>query len=158
MHLQSGSILMTLITFLIILAIILPIAIPITKRKGKSTIKTVILHMFIPIVGFLYLWWIVSLTDKSVLDRLEACRKKNKQNYKSIVKKEYLIWDKIRRMRIVIFSVLLSMAGTMLAAQNSSPLTWKMAFLKWNKTDHEAHISLGLFNLIMETNFRFMPK
>jgi hypothetical protein len=61
-----------LILMLVIWALIL---MPIAKRKGISRIKCFFV-MLMPFYGwFFYFWYVISLTDKVVLDRLEAIEK-----------------------------------------------------------------------------------
>jgi hypothetical protein len=73
----TAQLITTLVTYILMGALILIISVPVTKRKGKSLVKTV-LFTFIPIVNIFYLFWIISLTDKSVIDDINALKEKLK--------------------------------------------------------------------------------
>ncbi len=72
---SGGSLIMTLVTWILLMAIFWIVTIPVTRRKGKSVVLTIVLSL-IPIVGFLYIYWVFSLTDKKVLQRLDELEKK----------------------------------------------------------------------------------
>jgi len=60
--------LISLLPFLIVTLIFFVFSIPISSRKGKSFIYPLL--CLIPLVTFFILLYLVSLTDKQVLDRL----------------------------------------------------------------------------------------
>jgi hypothetical protein len=62
--------LISLLPFLIVTLIFVVFSIPISRRKGKSFIYPVL--CLIPFVTIFILLYLVSLTDKQVLDRLAA--------------------------------------------------------------------------------------
>ena len=64
------DIFLSLLPLLIMTVMIFLFAIPISRRKGKSFGYTLLI--LVPVVGWFVFWYVVSLTDKSVLDRLAA--------------------------------------------------------------------------------------
>ena len=62
--------LISLLPFLIVTLIFFVFSIPISRRKGKSFIFPVL--CLIPFITIFVLLYLVSLTDKQVLDRLAA--------------------------------------------------------------------------------------
>jgi hypothetical protein len=66
----SPDLLLSLLPFLLVMVICFLFAIPISRRKGKGLGYAVLCGL--PFVGPFMLLYLVSLTDKSVSDRLEA--------------------------------------------------------------------------------------
>jgi hypothetical protein len=65
---SSGFDLMAFLPLLIISIVYAALLWPILRRKGKSRLH--IIWSIVPIFGMLLFIWVLSLTDKSVLDRL----------------------------------------------------------------------------------------
>ena len=47
---------------------------PVNKRKGGSRLSELLI--FIPLINLIYLWRLVSLTDKAVLEKIDSLEKK----------------------------------------------------------------------------------
>ena len=60
----------SLLPFLLVILVFFILSIPISRRKGKSFIYPVL--CLVPFVTIFILLYLVSLTDKQVLDRLAA--------------------------------------------------------------------------------------
>lgn len=71
---EEPSLLLSLLPFLLTTFIFFLFAIPISRRKGKGT--ALAFWCLIPFVTPFILFYLVSLTDKSVLDRLAALENK----------------------------------------------------------------------------------
>ncbi|WP_137046460.1 hypothetical protein [Pseudolabrys sp. FHR47] len=67
---SEPDIFMSLLPFATLTLIVFAFMVPISRRKGKSFAYTLLI--LIPVVGWFITWYVISLTDKSVLDRLAA--------------------------------------------------------------------------------------
>ncbi len=72
---QSPSILLQFVPLLTMAVIFVPLGIILATRKGKSRLLFVLVA-FVPIVNFLALIWLASLTDQAVLEELAKLRGK----------------------------------------------------------------------------------
>ena len=71
---QEPSLLFSLLPFLLVAFILFLFAIPVSRRKGRGIGSAAL--CLIPFLGPFILLYLVSLTDKSVLDRLAALENK----------------------------------------------------------------------------------
>jgi len=67
---QEPSLILSLLPFLLVTVIIFLFAIPISRRKGRGIGFAA--FCLVPFLSPFILFYLVSLTDKSVLDRLAA--------------------------------------------------------------------------------------
>ena len=66
---QEPAAVFQLLPVILITIITMAVLWPIVRRKGRSVLW--LIPVLVPFVGFLVAMWIVSLTDKEVLDRLK---------------------------------------------------------------------------------------
>jgi hypothetical protein len=75
---QEPSLLLSLLPFLLVTLICFLFAIPISRRKGKGIGFAAL--CLVPFLSPFILFYLVSLTDRSVVDRLEALERKASQS------------------------------------------------------------------------------
>ena len=76
----EASTLISLLPLLVMSSTWVPLGFILAKRKGRSPVRFAIL-VFIPLVGFVFLLYLIALTDQEVydrLDRIEALLKQGK--------------------------------------------------------------------------------
>jgi predicted membrane-bound dolichyl-phosphate-mannose-protein mannosyltransferase len=72
---EEPSLLLSMLPYMLVTFVFFLVAIPISHRKGKGT--GFAMWCLIPFATLFVLFYLVSLTDKSVLDRLAALERKN---------------------------------------------------------------------------------